>query len=89
MGFLRREDIMKDAYPHSAGRFVKMCALSVSRYSGSMSRPWRILHPTEFVVAFLVPYNTCEWGAYAMIDERGWPIVRGGSVPRIRERAAA
>jgi len=72
LGFLpkARADAM------TGGGWGKMPAVAVTNDSRPMSG-WRPVEPHQFVLCYRVPssHSTSGWGAYAVIDALGWPIV--------------
>ena len=75
IGF-RAQDLPSNEFGAS-WRYVKMVAVSVTPKSGVMSDPWKILLPSEYVVCVMVPFNASSAGVYTLLNDRGWPVVRG------------
>jgi len=58
------------------GGWGKMPAVAVTNDSSPMGG-WRDVLPHQFVLCYRVPspQSTTGWGAYAVTDNMGWPIV--------------
>ena len=72
LGFISRER----AECMEVGGWGKMPAVAVTKDSRLICG-WKPALPDQYVLCYRVPSTKCEseWGAYAVTDVAGWPIV--------------
>jgi len=66
----------------TSGRRGKLVATAITNGDGLVC-DWRDLGDRDYVVGWLMHLNDHNFGAFALVDRDGWPLVRSEDSPRL------